>query len=283
MRLGDLAYAAQMRDFIRSEVAKQIDKLRPPVREAVVVTLDPTNYQATVRFLDEPDGDAIPVRMSGVQPVSVGQVVRIEGPRGDRFISAVYGETSVSGGFGTTEIEEMIYLGYLLSGAGVPLLRRMPPSWIGHTVEFGVAIGFGHDDTGLLVHYNGTIEDPENPGEYITPPDEYLPWLPDSALTLSFAAVFANEGIPIPLDELATNPELYTRTVEINMNGREMSTMVYFNFGPFEVTADYMAIFAVPPDEGFGANFPEPTYPEAGPEFANLPTPLGLVRYRLVG
>lgn len=95
MKFGDQDFAARMRDTIYEIVDKRIAKLRPTSRDAIVEVLDPDGGRADVKFLDEPDGDPIPVRLTAVRPNEAGQIVRVEGTYSDRYVAAVYGEVNL--------------------------------------------------------------------------------------------------------------------------------------------------------------------------------------------
>lgn len=277
MKFGDFAFAAAMRDFIRDEVRSQVNKLRPTAREAVVVTIDPSSYTATVQFLDEPDGDAIPVRMSGVQPATPGQVVRIEGPRGDRYIAAVYGETNISGGASSSVL--YVNSNTLFANIGEPTVEVMPASWIGATVTVDAAYGIGWDNTGCPVTYSGTIEDPPGSGIYVTPPDELVPWLPDSRWEMPLIAATIDEGVPLPI---MTATPTYADFYALD---RTMSSFNYLSFGEITIEDRYLFLWtgiseSSPPVQ---VDFPEPTYPDASPSLPMFPSPIGLFRLTRVG
>lgn len=78
-----------MRDIIERLVSRQLGQERPKPRYATVTTIDRTNRFCTVTFPG--DSGAVKVAMGSIQPVAVGQTVRIAGVRGDRFIDDVLG------------------------------------------------------------------------------------------------------------------------------------------------------------------------------------------------
>lgn len=278
MKMSDLDFAAKLRDVIRNEVRSQIAKHRPPERDAEVITLDPANYSATVRFLDEPDGDAIPVRLSGVQPSSVGQYVRIEGRRGNRYVAAVYGDTNVSGATTTT----VMYIGsnLILTGLGLPTLEKLPAAWVGATVTIEVALGIGWDDTGCPYTYAGTIEDPPGSGTFVTPDPELVPWLPESRWRLPLIVATVEEGEPLPF-MVAPEPAY----ADFYASGRIAYSFNYLSFGEFTIDGEYLLLFPFI-FEGSPAeqlDFPDPTYPDADPSVTAAPAPIGLYRLTRVG
>lgn len=86
---GDQTTAAKFRDFLRRLVASELQRLRPRYRYAVVNSVDRVNRKATVTY----NGESTPVtvKMGGVQPYNTGagNIVRIAGLPGDRYIDAV--------------------------------------------------------------------------------------------------------------------------------------------------------------------------------------------------
>lgn len=81
--------AAQMRDIIQTIVREEMEATRPVYTYATVASIDRTARRCTVVFPDS--ADPVPVQMGAMQPQSVGQVVRIDGIAGDRYISEVLG------------------------------------------------------------------------------------------------------------------------------------------------------------------------------------------------
>lgn len=96
--IGDYAFAAALRDFIRREATKIVDQMRPKPRYAYVVSMDRADFSAFVQYEDELHDDEagpVPVSMTGVQPDAVGQRVQLSGPSNDRYISAVFGPVHI--------------------------------------------------------------------------------------------------------------------------------------------------------------------------------------------
>lgn len=85
----DFGTAMRFRDVLRTAVRNVLDIERPPYQYATVASIDRTNRKATVKFAGEET--AVTVYMGSVQPNSIGQTVRINGLRGDRFIEEVMG------------------------------------------------------------------------------------------------------------------------------------------------------------------------------------------------
>lgn len=91
MEMSDLAFSMAMRDIMNSLVQEAIDTQRPRYRYATVVSVDNrTTGKCSVTYIGEQS--VVQVSMPGPQPVSVGQVVRIEGIGTDKFITAVIGQ-----------------------------------------------------------------------------------------------------------------------------------------------------------------------------------------------
>lgn len=86
---SDSPTAQAMRDLIQQVTRTMLATERPQVRYATVVTLDRTNRKATVTYIGETS--TATVAMGSVQPANTGQVVRIGGPMGDRYIEDVLG------------------------------------------------------------------------------------------------------------------------------------------------------------------------------------------------
>lgn len=93
--LAEFKAALRMRDLIETLVRKELDRVRPQYSYAVVETIDREQRRATVTFGDEPL--PVPVKMGSIQPKEVGQVVRVDGLKGDRFISDVMGDVVFPG------------------------------------------------------------------------------------------------------------------------------------------------------------------------------------------
>lgn len=91
-----LDFRESMRKFIRSEV----DRIRPRYRYAKVISFDVNLNIAEVQYPGESGTVFLPV--SGGMPSVNGQIVRIEGLRGDRFVAGSMGN-SLSGSLHNSE------------------------------------------------------------------------------------------------------------------------------------------------------------------------------------
>lgn len=91
----DLSVAAQMKEVLAKLVGGTLNATRPEYRYATVVSIDRLNRRCEVQYSGEPT-TAI-VGMGAVQPFKVGQVVRIDGRVGDRWIQDVMGRAFTAG------------------------------------------------------------------------------------------------------------------------------------------------------------------------------------------
>ncbi len=81
--------ALTVRDSIRKFVGAEVERLRPRYRYAKVISFDVNTGLAEVQYPGEEGTVVLPV--SGGMPSVNGQIVRIEGMRGDRFVAGVSG------------------------------------------------------------------------------------------------------------------------------------------------------------------------------------------------
>lgn len=87
--------ALKARDTVQALVGAEMERQRPGYRYATVVSISPILNQAQVVFPE--GGDPVTVQMTAIQPSFVGQLVRIDGKPGDRFIADVFGTASLAG------------------------------------------------------------------------------------------------------------------------------------------------------------------------------------------
>lgn len=97
---GSFSLAQDTVNVMRRVAAEQIDKLRPRYRLAVVDSIDRVNLKCDVIYVGE--STPVTVSMGSIQPLDIGQTVRIAGLTGDRYIDDVLGEAYGTGG-GTVE------------------------------------------------------------------------------------------------------------------------------------------------------------------------------------
>jgi hypothetical protein len=93
-----------MRDIIAAIAKSVVENERPGVRYATVISVDGPNRKAVVTFIGETS--EVPVAIGSIQP-TVGQVVRIGGPRGDRYIEDVMGPAVGGGGGGEGDYQPL--------------------------------------------------------------------------------------------------------------------------------------------------------------------------------
>lgn len=86
---ADYAYALKFRNVVQQIVNTEIDKIRPRYQYATVTAIDRFNRKCTIQFPG--DASTVKVNMGSTQPGSVGQVVRVSGVMGDRYIDEVLG------------------------------------------------------------------------------------------------------------------------------------------------------------------------------------------------
>lgn len=87
-KLHDFNTAMRLRDIMRSLADRRIALLRPEDRYATIITVDRVNFKAGVIYAE--GGNIVNVPFSkNVQPSDYGQIVRISGPRGSRYISGI--------------------------------------------------------------------------------------------------------------------------------------------------------------------------------------------------
>jgi hypothetical protein len=88
MSLNTLNSAYRARGSIRSIVRDELSKERPLPRLATVQSVDYANQRCAVQYPDEP-GVSFSVACSVVMPAAAGDVVRLGGRRGSRYVEAI--------------------------------------------------------------------------------------------------------------------------------------------------------------------------------------------------
>lgn len=89
MGFEDHGTALNFRDWMRTFIATEIQKVRPSPRYALVVSVNRITRKAVVKFTGESTNTT--VSMGSSQPAFVGQKVLVGGPSGDRFIQNIFG------------------------------------------------------------------------------------------------------------------------------------------------------------------------------------------------
>lgn len=90
--LGDLDSAMAMRDIVYALVQQALDQERPAPTYGTVQSIDLTNRNAMVVM----NGDTVAVKVvfGSIVPSAVGQIVRLEGPSGARYIADIMGSNA---------------------------------------------------------------------------------------------------------------------------------------------------------------------------------------------
>ncbi len=93
--LNDQEAALRTQTVIERTVLRLIDQKRPSDRYGTVVSITPTTRTTAVQLA----GEATPtnVRFGAIQPTQIGQVVRIGGNAGDRWVVDVIGQAALTG------------------------------------------------------------------------------------------------------------------------------------------------------------------------------------------
>jgi hypothetical protein len=112
MSLSDLEKVARLRDVIRRIVQSEIATQRPRGRDAYVEVLDFDANVVMVVYADEPGSDPVAVRMPAAFVPQQGDLVRVEGVQGGRYIAAVL--------TGDAHIRGEIIVDRLITSADVP-------------------------------------------------------------------------------------------------------------------------------------------------------------------
>lgn len=92
--LGDYGVTREFEDAIREIVGREIDRLRPKARYAVVDSINTTAHTCMVTFNGDTTSVRIPYR--SIAPNAAGQVVAVEGTPPDQYIADVVGDNAVS-------------------------------------------------------------------------------------------------------------------------------------------------------------------------------------------
>lgn len=85
----DFSTATAVRDLVQGLVRKELEAQRPSYAYGMVEAIDSARRKATVRFPGE--NTTVEVNLGSVHPQAPGQIVRVDGRRGDRFVADVLG------------------------------------------------------------------------------------------------------------------------------------------------------------------------------------------------
>lgn len=115
--LGDYQVALRMRDLIKILVTAGIDEQRPRLQYGTVTSIDRINRKCGILFPGA--SGSVNINMGAIQPSAVGQIVRIDGLNGDRFVSDVMGRPfieSVTSGMEREPVRTVSNTNITLSG-----------------------------------------------------------------------------------------------------------------------------------------------------------------------
>lgn len=94
---ADFATAASLRDLVRKIVGTELEQQRPGYTYAIVQSVDSVRRKCSVQYPGE--DTSVEIGMGVLQPSEVGQVVRVDGRRGDRHVVDVLGPGRTGGPF----------------------------------------------------------------------------------------------------------------------------------------------------------------------------------------
>ncbi len=118
---SDFSTAAALRDLMQEVVRTELEVQRPSYAYGEVVSIDSDRRRAEVRY---PGAEGtVEVAIGSIHPRQLGQVVRVDGRRGDRYIADVLGSP-----------------------------RLVMPEFVDPTVDTGGASGDGGGNTFQYVH-----------------------------------------------------------------------------------------------------------------------------------
>lgn len=138
--------AAKARDIFRTIAQKEIDKLRPVPGYGTVIEIDRVNRRARVRFPGDGEDTYSSVGMGSVQPLDVGQTVRVAGIIGDRFIDDVMGPAYVDAGGGAG--------GYEIGDVRPWMTSSIPTGWVAMQGQSTAGM-----DAAIVSMYGATLPD----------------------------------------------------------------------------------------------------------------------------
>lgn len=148
---SDYRIALQMRDVIQAMVREEVEKQRPRYQMGVVTSIDRVTRKCGVQFPGE--AGSVSVNMGSIQPNNTGQVVRVEGLAGDRYIADVIGYTY------SDKITRGIELGDLVD---LNTLLVTGLFYQSHNIEASLALNYPTPHAGLLEIYCNTYETTPN-------------------------------------------------------------------------------------------------------------------------
>ena len=91
--LDDFQTAIQFQTVVRNMIKEELQAQSLGYKYAEVISIDPQNRKAVVKYSDIA-GDVATVNTGVITPLSAGQVVRVDGKAGDRYITDVTSDGS---------------------------------------------------------------------------------------------------------------------------------------------------------------------------------------------
>lgn len=92
MGFKDFAFSLQVRDAIKRIAGDVVSSMRPESRYGIVTDINYERMRSSVLLTSATE--SVTVHMGSVQPLEVGQRVRVEGSAADSYIAEVYGRTA---------------------------------------------------------------------------------------------------------------------------------------------------------------------------------------------
>ena len=93
VQFTDFSYALKFRDVVKQIVGDEVDKTRPRYQYAAVTAINRVTSKCTVLYIG--DSTPVTVSMGSTQPNSTGQIVRVAGLTGDKYIDDILGVSFV--------------------------------------------------------------------------------------------------------------------------------------------------------------------------------------------
>lgn len=90
MGMEDYRFALEFKETLTRLVTEEVERQRPRYRMATVVSFDRVLRKCTVNFPGDTTNEV--VNMGSIQPKTAGQIVRVAGMSGDRYIDDVLGD-----------------------------------------------------------------------------------------------------------------------------------------------------------------------------------------------
>lgn len=88
---GSIHAASDMKNYLDRKIKREVERVKPTVRTASVVSIDRSARKCEVRYPGEEGTVRVPYGTA--EPADVGERVKIDGPVGDRRIVDVIGRT----------------------------------------------------------------------------------------------------------------------------------------------------------------------------------------------